>query len=95
MSLDFIPLLGVTGKHHNIHYGFAYAGHGLAQALYMGEILGDTILGNENKESDILKRNIWSWPPEPIRWTGGQILRSVLTLMDQRIDRKIRRASGS
>jgi glycine/D-amino acid oxidase-like deaminating enzyme len=39
LGLDFLPMIGVTGGQENIHYGFGYAGHGVAQATLMGAML--------------------------------------------------------
>ena len=92
VSLDFLPLIGITGRSKNIHYGIAYAGHGVAQAIFMGEVLSHRILGQADPVSEVLDRRTYAWPPEPLRWTGGQLLRTILTLMDKRVDRKIRQS---
>ena len=93
ITVDFLPLAGQTGRHGNIHYAMAYAGHGLAQALRMGPVLKASVLGHDDPVADVLRRKAWSWPIEPFRWLGGQLLRGALTAVDARIDRKIRRAN--
>ena len=46
-ALDFLPVLGRAGKHGNIFYSLAYAGHGLPLASYAGVLLTDLMAGRE------------------------------------------------
>ncbi|HUP93066.1 MAG TPA: FAD-binding oxidoreductase [Solimonas sp.] len=91
MTLDFLPLCGVSGRHRNIHHGVAYNGHGIAQATYMGRLLADRLSGVANRDADLLqRRGIWI-PPEPLRWLLVKGLIGVFAAMDQRVDRALER----
>jgi glycine/D-amino acid oxidase-like deaminating enzyme len=91
ITLDFLPILGVTGTHRNVLYGLGYAGHGLAQATLMGAMLAERIHGREHGCEPALTRRERGWPPEPFRWLGSKLLEGVLTALDARTDRQIRR----
>jgi gamma-glutamylputrescine oxidase len=92
-TLDFLPTFGVTGRRDNVHYGFGYAGHGVAQATFMGRILAGEILGRRHPSAEALTRRVRDWPREPIRWLAGSLLNGLLSSLDRRTDRQIRRLS--
>lgn len=92
MTLDFLPMCGVTGRHGNIHYGLAYNGHGIAQATYMGRLLADRLDGTPNEDAALLQRRGVPIPPEPLRWLIVRGLISLFAGMDRRIDRSLARA---
>lgn len=91
MTLDFLPRCGVTGKHHNLHYGLAYNGHGIAQASYMGRLLADRVNGSANDDAALLQRRGIPIPPEPLRWLVVKGLIGLFAGMDRRIDRSLAR----
>ncbi len=73
-SLDFSQSLGVMGKHKNIYYGLAYAGHGVNLATLFGKIIADIYAGEEEKWKDMpfLNHRFIPLPPEPLRWVSVQ-----------------------
>lgn len=91
MTLDFLPLCGVTGRHANVHYGLAFNGHGIAQASYMGRLLADRVSGVENEDAALLRRRGIPIPPEPLRWLLVRGLIGLFAGMDRRIDRALTR----
>ncbi|UCE86846.1 MAG: FAD-dependent oxidoreductase [Deltaproteobacteria bacterium] len=91
LTLDFLPVLGAAGSHHNVHYGIGYAGHGVAQATLMGAMLADRIRGREHSCEAALARSERSWPPEPVRWLASRLLNRALSIIDARTDRQVRR----
>jgi gamma-glutamylputrescine oxidase len=91
MTLDFLPMCGVTGRHRNIHYGLAYNGHGIAQATYMGRLLADAIGGVPNEDAALLQRRGIPLPPEPLRWLLVRGLIGLFAGMDRRVDRALAR----
>jgi glycine/D-amino acid oxidase-like deaminating enzyme len=95
LTLDFLPLLGVAGKHRNVFYGLGYCGHGVTQATLMGAMLAERIQGHEHEWEAALARRALSWPPEPLRWLGAKLAQGALTALDRRTDRQIRAANGS
>lgn len=94
LTLDFLPMLGVTGKRDNIHYGFGYAGHGVAQATLMGAMLAQRVLGRAHECEAALTRSLWSWPPEPLRYAAYQLITKTLYAIDARTDRQAQRLLG-
>lgn len=88
-TLDFLPICGVTGKHQNIYYGLAYAGHGVAQANYMGDMLAALIQRQDHPGVEVLKRWVVPPPPEPLLWSFANGLIGLLRWMDRRTDRQI------
>ncbi|MFC1888716.1 NAD(P)/FAD-dependent oxidoreductase [Thermodesulfobacteriota bacterium] len=89
-SYDFLPTLGVTGKSRNIYYGLAYAGHGLTQAVMMGSMLRDFMLGRPNEHVETLDRFLFPYPPEPFRWLYARAQMEIVYARDRRVDRRIR-----
>jgi glycine/D-amino acid oxidase-like deaminating enzyme len=91
MTLDFLPMCGVAGKHRNLHYGLAYNGHGIAQATYMGRLLADGVMHVNNEDAELLHRRGIPIPPEPLRWLLVKSLIKLFAGMDARVDRSLAR----
>lgn len=90
-TLDFLPMVGVTGDQNNVHYGFGYAGHGVAQATLMGSMLAHRVLGRPHECEKALTRRLWSWPPEPLRYAAYQAITRTLYAVDAHTDRQTRK----
>jgi gamma-glutamylputrescine oxidase len=88
---DFLPLLGVSGTHRNLHHAIGFAGHGVAQGTLMGELVAEQVQGREHPLAKALARRTFSWPPEPLRWLAFQAINRTLGALDARTDRQIRR----
>jgi glycine/D-amino acid oxidase-like deaminating enzyme len=89
LTLDFLPAFGRTGQHDNVLYGVGFAGHGVAQATLMGDMLAERVLGREHAWEKALARRTLSWPPEPIRWIAAKLVNGALEAVDRRTDRQI------
>ncbi len=87
---DFLPLLGVAGAHRNVHYAIGFAGHGVAQATLIGDLVADQLQGRTHPLAKALGRRTFSWPPEPLRWIAFRAITRVLDAVDARTDRKAR-----
>jgi gamma-glutamylputrescine oxidase len=88
LTLDFLPFFGVAGEHRNVFHGVGYAGHGLAQATLVGDMLAASIAGEEHPHAAALTRRERRWPPEPLRWLAAQALTAGLAAIDRRTDRQ-------
>lgn len=88
---DFLPLLGVAGAHRNVHFAIGFAGHGVAQATLMGELVAEQLQGREHPLAAALARRTFAWPPEPLRWLACQAIQRALDALDARTDRQARR----
>ncbi|MCZ6807717.1 MAG: FAD-binding oxidoreductase [Deltaproteobacteria bacterium] len=91
LTLDFLPMIGVVGDQKNVHYGFGYAGHGVAQATLTGSILADRVVGRAHECEKALARRLWSWPLEPLRYAAYQAITRTLYAVDARTDRQARK----
>jgi len=89
IALDFLPVLGRTGKAGRILYGMSYAGHGLAMATLAGRLLADLASGREGPGSALWDRRGMRMPPEPLRWLVFRALNGCLEAIDRRVDRSI------
>ena len=94
MTLNFLPMIGRTGRHGNIAYAVGYNGHGIAAASAMGALLADVILGRKNPHLDALRRLAPPLPPEPLRWLIIHGIMGALNHLDDRIDRAVRVHAG-
>jgi gamma-glutamylputrescine oxidase len=91
MTLNFLPALGVTGAHGNIHYAIGYNGHGVAAASAMGPIVADAVMRRPNRNVEHFKRCAVPLPPEPLRWLVVRGMLGVVNAMDRRLDAQVRR----
>ncbi len=56
----------------------------------MGATLADETLGETSEVARALERFELPWPPEPLRWLGGQALLWYLRRADRRVDEELR-----
>ncbi len=90
LTPDFLPRLDVEGAHRNVHYGIGFAGHGVAQATLVGDMLAAQVQGRAHEWASALDRRTFDWPPEPFRWLAAGAIHGALLAMDRRTDRQIR-----
>jgi glycine/D-amino acid oxidase-like deaminating enzyme len=87
LSLDFLPVVGRTGRERNLVHSLAYAGHGLAMASYAGEMIADLILERDGPGRALWDRWGLPMPPEPLRSAAFQLLTRMFSAIDRRADR--------
>lgn len=90
LALDFLPVVGRTGKSGRILYSMSYAGHGIAMASYAGRMLADLASGREGPGSALWLRRSLPAPPEPLRWLVFRALNGFFEAVDRRVDRLVR-----
>jgi gamma-glutamylputrescine oxidase len=95
MTLHFLPALGRSGAQRNIYHAIGYNGHGVAAATAMGPVLVDFILGRPNEYAETLSRFVPPLPPEPLRWLLIRGMLGLLSYVDARLDRQVRRAAAA
>lgn len=91
ISMDFMPDLGKLGKHQNIHYGLGFSGHGIPQTCLMGELLTEQVQGKVHPLAKVLKRRVIPVPPEPIKWLATNAVSGILSAIDGRTDKQVRK----
>jgi glycine/D-amino acid oxidase-like deaminating enzyme len=92
MTLNFLPALGATGRHGNLHYAAGYNGHGVAAACALGASVAAALLGRPDPHVERFRRFAVPLPPEPLRWLLVRGLLGVVNAIDRRIDAQLRRA---
>jgi glycine/D-amino acid oxidase-like deaminating enzyme len=93
MTLNFLPALGVTGAHGNIHYALGYNGHGVAAASALGATIADAVLRRPSPQLERFRPFAVPLPPEPLRWLLVRGLAGVVNAIDRRIDAQLRRGA--
>lgn len=83
----FVPSFG-TLSDGRTHFGFGYAGHGVAPAHTGGRILRDLVLGRVTSDTQLcfVHRPTPTYPPEPLTWVGGELTRRLLQGQDRKMD---------
>jgi glycine/D-amino acid oxidase-like deaminating enzyme len=79
-TMDGLPLLGRLGGHDHIHYGIGWSGNGVGPSYVGGRILASLALGRVDEWSQcaLVDRRPRLFPPEPIRFIGGQFVRDAV-----------------
>ena len=95
MTMNFLPVLGTTGAHGNIHYAAGYNGHGVAAASAMGPIVADAVLRRPNPNAEQFKRFPVPLPPEPLRWLMLRGMLGLVNAIDRRLDAQVRRGAAN
>jgi glycine/D-amino acid oxidase-like deaminating enzyme len=90
----FLPIFG-TLDGGGVHYGLAYNGHGVAPTHTGGKVLRDKVLGRRTEMTELcfVDGRELSFPPEPLRFVGGELTRRVLLRQDRAFARD--RGSGA
>jgi gamma-glutamylputrescine oxidase len=85
MTLDWAPLVGVTGKNRNVYYGLGYCGHGVNLTFLFGRIIADLEANRAQKWSHLpfVNRKPCYLPNEPFRWLGVQLEMAYDRLKDR------------
>lgn len=91
MTTNFLPVVGPLEGHPNIYHSVGYNGHGVAQAVSLGAVLADALVGTRNEWQDIIFRKPVFMPPEPIRWLFAHTLLAILNGVDRYMDKRIPR----
>lgn len=80
-TYDSLPIFGRLGGRDHILYGVGWSGNGVGPSVVGGKILSSLALGidDEWSRSALVDRTIDRFPPEPIRFTGAQVVRAAVT----------------
>jgi glycine/D-amino acid oxidase-like deaminating enzyme len=92
LTVDNLPTHGALAGGKALYYG-GCNGHGVPTCTMMGAALADQALGERAEIADVLKRFELPWPPEPLRWLGGQALLAYYRRIDRRVDEDLRRGA--
>lgn len=84
-----LPFFSRLGGERNVFYGGGYSGNGVVPSLIGGRILASLALGLEDEYSSagLVRDPAGSFPPEPARWIGGQVVRRAIERIEGIEDR--------
>jgi glycine/D-amino acid oxidase-like deaminating enzyme len=87
-TTDGLPFAGRLRGRVPIVYGTGYSGNGVAPSLTFAKILASSALGREDEWSGAgLNRGVPSrFPPEPLRFVGGLVVREAVRRKEGRED---------
>jgi glycine/D-amino acid oxidase-like deaminating enzyme len=88
-SLDGLPFFGSLRARARVVYGAGFSGNGVAPSLLAGRVLASMALGRDDEWSGCgLARGIpGRFPPEPIRFLGGSLVKGAVAHKETREDR--------
>lgn len=89
LSPSGLPMFGRLGAQRNVAYGIGWSGFGVAPSLVGARILASLVLDSDDEwaSSRLVERARERFPPEPIRFLGGQVVRAAVTAMERAEDR--------
>jgi len=75
-----VPLMGHLGGLEHIVYGVGWSGNGVGPSVIGGKVLAALALRAQNEWADhpLVDRPATRFPPEPIRFLGGHIVRAAV-----------------
>ncbi|MBV8151345.1 MAG: FAD-dependent oxidoreductase, partial [Candidatus Eremiobacteraeota bacterium] len=79
VAADHLPFCG-TLPGTRVHYGCGYSGHGVNPSWIAGQTLASLVLRQDDEwtRSPFARPNVPSFPPEPLRFLGGRLIRASL-----------------
>ncbi|MER3412067.1 MAG: hypothetical protein C4305_07110, partial [Thermoleophilia bacterium] len=87
-SLTGLPFFGRLRRRPDIVYGLGYSGNGVGPTLLGGRILASLVLGHEDElsSSPLAAGPPGRFPPEPVRYLGGRLVRKAVALKEDAED---------
>jgi glycine/D-amino acid oxidase-like deaminating enzyme len=87
-TADGLPFFGLLPGRARIAYGAGYSGNGVAPSLTAAKILASSVLGLDDEWAGSgLNRGIpGRFPPEPVRYLGGFVVRAAVRRKEARED---------
>lgn len=80
-----MPFFGSLPTCPDVFYGFGYSGNGVLPSVLGGRILSSLVLGRDDEWSNcgLVRPAPYSFPPEPIRYFGGLMVRAAILRKDR------------
>jgi len=84
-TYDSLPLLGNLTNASHIFYGVGWSGNGVNPSRIGARILASLILGKRDRwsENGLVNRKARHFPPEPLRYVGGSLVRAAMARKDR------------
>lgn len=79
-TFDSLPVFGRLNDIENIFYGIGWSGNGVGPSRIGGRILASLALDKEDEwsTSALVNRSCKTFPPEPFRYVGGNLVRNAV-----------------
>lgn len=79
-TMDGLPLIGRLDGRDHILYGIGWSGNGVGPSVVGGKILASLALSRKDEWSSraLVDRPHREFPPEPVRFIGGQLVRGAV-----------------
>lgn len=83
-TYDSLPLIGRLPGAENISYGVGWSGNGVNPSKVGGRILAGLALGRRERwtENGLVGRDVRRFPPEPVRYLGGNLVLGAVARAD-------------
>ncbi len=93
-TTNSVPILGHLGGREHILYGVGWSGNGVGPSVVGGKVLASLALGRRDEwsENRLIDRTWERFPPEPVRYLGGQVVREAV-IRKERAERSRRQPS--
>lgn len=84
-TYDSLPVFGALKDADHISYGIGWSGNGVAPSFLGGKVLAALALGLKNEWAScaLVNRTCRTFPPEPIRFIGGTLVRNSVLRKEQ------------
>jgi glycine/D-amino acid oxidase-like deaminating enzyme len=81
VSPTHLPIFGSRGP---VHHGYGFTGNGVGPSYLGGEILARLALDRRDELTRlaVVEPDRKLFPPEPLRWAGGSVIRGALVRRD-------------
>ena len=81
VSPTHLPIFGSRGR---VHHGFGFTGNGVGPSYLGGEILARLALDRRDERTQLalVEPGRKLFPPEPLRYAGGALIRRALVAKD-------------
>jgi glycine/D-amino acid oxidase-like deaminating enzyme len=90
VPVDMAPAMGYLGNKDTV-YSLGCVGHGVSMTHLNGRTVADLVLGRRTDLTDFfcVNRKTIPWPPEPLRFFVGQLVRGYMRWEDRRYDPRV------
>lgn len=87
-TLAHVPLFGRLESNRAVSYGVGWSGSGVAQSVIGGKILASLVLDADDEwsGSGLVDQSPLTFPPDPVRWAGAQLVRAAVQRKASRED---------
>jgi putative aminophosphonate oxidoreductase len=87
-SVTSLPFFGRLGRRDDLLYATGYSGNGVGPSLLGGRILASLALGTDDEWSatPLARGPVGRFPPEPVRYVGGLVVRAAVARKERAED---------